>query len=107
MVIGHNTDIEGFELAIKHTNYDIVGKNIYIRRWRSFSINNFLALNNMSVKKIFISNRTQSKAENLKKNFNEIEIIRWGTIPDFDMIINATSLGLKNDENIIFRLFKN
>ena len=60
-----------------------------------------VALNNMNVKKIFISNRTQSKAENLKKTFNEIEIIEWGTIPDFDMIINATSLGLKKNENII------
>ena len=27
-VIGHNTDIEGFELAIKHTNYDVVGKKV-------------------------------------------------------------------------------
>ena len=60
----------------------------------------------MRAKKIFISNRTQSKAENLKKNFNEIEIISWGTIPDFDMIINATSLGLKNDENIILEILK-
>ncbi len=101
MVIGHNTDIEGFELAIKHSNYDIVGKNILILGAGGVSPSIILALNNMSVKKIFISNRTQSKAENLKKNFNEIEIIRWGTIPDFDMIINATSLGLKNDENII------
>ena len=49
----------------------------------------------MNAKKYFISNRTQSKAENLKKTFNEIEIVKWGTIPDFDMIINATSLGLK------------
>ena len=46
------------------------------------------------------SNRTQSKAENLKKTFNEIQIVEWGVIPDFDMIINATSLGLKKDENI-------
>ena len=41
------------------------------------------------------------KSKILKKTFNEIEIIKWGTITDFDMIINATSLGLKNDENII------
>ena len=41
MVIGHNTDIEGFELAIKNTNYDIVGKNILILgAGRSFAINN-------------------------------------------------------------------
>jgi shikimate dehydrogenase len=99
-VIGHNTDIEGFELAIKHTNYDVVGKKVLILGAGGVSPSIIVALNNMSAKKIFISNRTQSKAENLKKTFNEIEIVKWGTIPDFDMIINATSLGLKNDENI-------
>ncbi len=100
MVIGHNTDIEGFELAIKHINYDVVGKKVLILGAGGVSPSIVVALNNMSAKKIFISNRTQSKAENLKKIFNEIEIVKWGTIPDFDMIINATSLGLKNDENI-------
>jgi shikimate dehydrogenase len=101
MVIGHNTDIEGFELAIKHTNYDVDGKNVLILGAGGVSPSLVVALNNMNAKKIFISNRTHSKAENLKKTFNDIEIIKWGTIPDFDMIINATSLGLKNDENII------
>ena len=100
MVIGHNTDIEGFELAIKHTNYDIVGKNILILGAGGVSPSIILALNNLNVKKILISNRTHSKAENLKKIFNEIEIIKWGTFTDFDMIVNATSLGLKEDENI-------
>ena len=101
MVIGHNTDIEGFELAIKHTNYDIIGKNVLILGAGGVSPSIIVALNNMNVKKILISNRTQSKAENLKKTFNEIEIIEWGTTPDFDMVINATSLGLKKNENII------
>ena len=100
MVIGHNTDIEGFELAIKHTNYDIVGKKVLILGAGGVSPSIILALNNMGAKKILISNRTQSKAENLKKTFNEIKVVKWGTIPDFDMIINATSLGLNNNENI-------
>ncbi len=100
MVIGHNTDIEGFELAIKHTNYNVVGKKVLILGAGGVSPSIVLALKNMSAKKIFISNRTLSKAENLKKTFNEIEIVKWGTIPDFDMIINATSLGLKHEDNI-------
>ena len=100
MTIGHNTDIEGFELAIKHTNYDIVGKKVLVLGAGGVSPSIIVALNNMSAKKIFISNRTLSKAENLKKSFNEIEIIKWGTFTDFDMIVNATSLGLKEDENI-------
>ena len=100
MVIGHNTDIKGFELAIKHTNYDIFEKKVLILGAGGVSPSIIVALNNMGVKKIFISNRTQSKAENLKKTFSEIEVVKWGTMPDFDMIINATSLGLKNDESI-------
>ena len=87
-------------MAIKHTNYDIVGKNILILGAGGVSPSIILALNNLNVKKILISNRTHSKAEYLKKIFNEIEIIKWGTFTDFDMIVNATSLGLKEDENI-------
>ena len=29
-IIGHNTDIDGFELAIKETNYDVRGKKVLI-----------------------------------------------------------------------------
>jgi shikimate dehydrogenase len=54
----------------------------------------------MKVSKIKISNRTKEKAENLKKFFKNIEIIEWGEVPDFDMIINATSVGLKKEDNI-------
>ena len=50
--------------------------------------------------KITISNRTKEKAENLKKLFKNIEIIEWGKFSDFDMIINATSLGLKKEDNL-------
>ncbi len=34
------------------------------------------------------------KANNLKEFFKEINIIDWGDLPKFDMIINATTLGL-------------
>ena len=53
----------------------------------------------MKVAKIFLSNRTKKKAEELKKTFSNLEIVNWGEMPEFNMIINATSLGLnKNDE---------
>jgi len=35
-----------------------------------------------------------------KNVFNNIIVIDWGEVPDFDMIINATSLGLKEDDEI-------
>ena len=59
-----------------------------------------LALKRLKVSKITISNRTKEKAENLKKMYLDLEIIDWGGTPGFDMIINATSLGLKNDDQI-------
>ena len=36
----------------------------------------------------------------LKDSFKNIKIIDWGEIPNFDMIINATSLGLKETDKI-------
>ena len=56
----------------------------------------------MEASKIFISNRTKIKANNLKNYFKDIDIVDWGNIPDFDMIINATSVGLKNEDGIKF-----
>ena len=50
--------------------------------------------------KIILSNRTRKKAEDLKKIYSDLEIMDWGETPDFNMIINATSLGLKNDDEI-------
>ena len=51
----------------------------------------------MNVSKIIVSNRTKKKAENLKLQFQYLELLDWGDIVDFDVIINATSLGLKNE----------
>ena len=51
----------------------------------------------MNVSKIIISNRTKKKAEDLKSQFHNLDILDWGDINDFDVIINATSLGLNNE----------
>ena len=55
------------------------------------------SLLSMGCKKIFLSNRTFEKAENIKKKFNEVEVLEWKKIPDFDIVINATSVGLKGE----------
>ena len=50
---------------------------------------------------VFPANKIQIiKAIELKKNFPEIEIIKWGDTLDFDIIINATSIGLKEGDEI-------
>ena len=67
------------------------------------------ALINLQARSIVIINRTRENAENLKKNFNKIKIVDWGNIPSVDMIINATSVGLKEEDviNLDFSKIKN
>ncbi len=99
-IIGHNTDVGGFELALKYINYDVKNKKIFILGAGGVVPSIILALKKMKVSKIILSNRTQEKAENLKKINSDLEVLEWGKIPEFDMIINATSLGLKRDDEI-------
>ena len=99
-VIGHNTDISGFELGIKYSKYDVKNKIVFILGAGGVVSSIIIALKKMGAAKIIISNRTKTKAEDLKKIFNELEIIDWEKTPNFDMIINATSIGLKNEEGI-------
>jgi len=99
-VVGHNTDIIGFETSIEKSKYDLVNKKVLILGAGGVVPSIIFALNKMKVSKIIISNRTKEKAQILKKDFKNIEIIEWGEVSDFDMIINATSIGLKKDDNI-------
>ena len=99
-VIGHNTDIIGFETSIKKSKFDIFNKEVLILGAGGVVPSIIFALKKMKVSKIKISNRTKEKADNLKKPFKNIEIIEWGEIPNFDVIINATSIGLKEDDYI-------
>jgi len=100
--IGHNTDIVGFELAIKYSKYDLTNKKIFILGAGGVTPSIIYSLRKMKVSKITLSNRTKEKAKNLKNLFKDIEIVDWGETVDFDMIINATSIGLKNEDGIKF-----
>ena len=99
-VLGHNTDISGFELAMRGKNYDIKGKKIFILGAGGVVPSIILALKKMGANKIILSNRTKKKAEQLKKTFSDLDIVNWGEIPEFNMIINATSLGLNKEDEI-------
>ena len=97
ILVGHNTDISGFTKAIKDLNFNIEGKKIFILGAGGVVPSIIFALNKMNVSEIIISNRTRQKADDLKSQFKIINVIDWGNIPNFDMIINATSLGLNNE----------
>ena len=108
-IIGHNTDIDGFELAIKDANYDVEGKKVLILGAGGVVPSIIFALYKMRVLSVTISNRTKTKAENLKSLFNDLKIIDWGEASSSDMIINATSIGLKKEDklNLDFSKFQN
>ena len=99
-IIGHNTDIGGFELAIKKIGYNVKNKKIFILGAGGVAPSIIVALKKMGSSQIYLTNRTIQKADKLNEIFPYIKILKWGEIPDFDMIINATSLGLKKDDKI-------
>ena len=109
-IIGHNTDIEGFVKAIKEIKYNIVGKKILIIGSGGVSPSIIFALYKMKAYNIVLSNRTKEKATYLqnfynntiveKYGWNKIKVVKWGDVPEFDIVINATSVGLTKDQKL-------
>tara|TARA_B100000579_G_C22754210_1_gene815551 strand:+ start:405 stop:1205 length:801 start_codon:yes stop_codon:yes gene_type:complete len=98
-IIGHNTDIAGFELGIRYSKYDINNKRVLILGAGGVVPSIIVGLKKMKPKKIILCNRTKQKALDLKKNFEELEIIDWNNLPsEIDVIINATSIGLSKED---------
>ncbi len=98
ILIGHNTDIDGFELSIKKSNYNIANKSVFILGAGGVVPSIIYGLKRMNVSKIILSNRTKEKAVKLRDLFDDLTVVDWGDLPEFDMIINATSLGLKEND---------
>ena len=96
-LVGHNTDIAGFTRAIEKLNFNIQGKKIFILGAGGVVPSIIFALKKMNVSEITISNRTKKKAEDLKVLFEGLKVIEWGKLSDFDVVINATSIGLNNE----------
>ena len=99
-VFGHNTDIDGFENAIKKIHFDFSNKTIFILGAGGVVPSIIYASMKMGSSEIIVSNRTKEKSEKIKNIFDNIKLIDWGEVPNFDVIINATSLGLNKDDKI-------
>ena len=108
-VIGYNTDRPGFSLTIRELfpppsdsmmPTTLQGKNILILGAGGVTSSVIDTLEHENAK-IFLSNRTKKKSEELKKKYAEIEVLDWGKRPLVcDIVINTTSIGLTKDEKI-------
>ena len=107
-VVGYNTDREGFALTMRElfpapddkTPAVAQRKNIFILGAGGVTSSIIDALQHEKAK-IFLSNRTKKKAEELKKKYREVEVLDWGKRPTIcDIVINTTSIGLTKDEKI-------
>tara|TARA_Y100001958_G_C21141173_1_gene479860 strand:- start:22 stop:852 length:831 start_codon:yes stop_codon:yes gene_type:complete len=113
-LVGENTDVFGFQAAYlkSFSNQEKKNKKVLIFGAGGVAPSIILALLKSNIVDISLANRTYEKSLFLKKNFKEIKVIRWEDcskeIGKFDIIINATSLGLKTSDNfqIDFNTFK-
>ena len=99
-VIGDNTDVFGFVESIKYQSINLKNKTALILGGGGVVPSIISALEELCIKNIFLMNRTFKKIEKLKKNFPKIKLLNWGEINEFDIIINATSIGLNMDDEI-------
>ena len=103
VVIGDNTDVGGFKQSLEYINYNVKNKKVFILGAGGVAPSILKALEKLGAAKVYISNRTKEKAKDLESYYKislGLETLDWGQSPDFDIIINATSLGLKNNDKI-------
>ena len=109
-VIGENTDVFGLQAAYFKKIDSVINKKALVIGAGGVSPSVILSLQKTGIKNISIINRTHEKCLFLKKKFGYIKILPWNMlqseIANFDIIINATSLGLKNGQEFDFNFSK-
>ena len=105
-VVGENTDVYGLQAAYLKEIDKTSNKKALVIGAGGVSPSVILSMQKSGIRDISITNRTNEKCIFLKKKFKILNIIPWKNIEsqvkDFDVIINATSLGLKNGEDFKF-----
>ena len=109
-IVGENTDVFGLQAAYLKEVDNINRKNVLVIGAGGVSPSVILSLEKCGVKNISIANRTEDKCIFLKKKFKYLNIINWvnlkNELKNYDIIINATSLGLKNGQDFNFNFDK-
>ena len=105
-LIGENTDVFGLQAAYLKEITNIENKKVLVIGAGGVSPSVIFSLQKSKIKNIGIVNRTHEKSIFLKKRFSFLSILEWKSlkqeISKFDIIINATSLGLKNGNDFEF-----
>ena len=105
-IIGENTDVFGLQAAYLKEIDNSSNKKVLIIGAGGVAPSIILSIQKSGITNISITNRTNEKCIFLKKKFRFLNIISWKNLEDeiknYDIIINATSLGLKNGEDFNF-----
>jgi shikimate dehydrogenase len=105
-VIGENTDVYGLQAAYLKEIDNNLNKKALVIGAGGVSSSVILSIKKSGIKNISVTNRTEEKCIFLKKKFTFLNIIPWlnfkSEIKNFDIIVNATSLGLKNGDDFNF-----
>ncbi len=106
IIVGENTDVFGIQAAYLKEISNVKNKKALIIGAGGVSPSMIFALQKSKLQNISIINRTNEKTIFLKKKFNYINILKWKLLEEelknFDIIINATSLGLKDGKDFEF-----
>jgi shikimate dehydrogenase len=109
-LVGYNTDVKGAENAILKVDKDVKGKALVIGAGGAARAC-LVALKNLGINECVVLNRTLNKAEQLALDFKEKLNIKLNCfklnsenlrreVKDANIIVNATSLGMKGNEDL-------
>jgi shikimate dehydrogenase len=105
-VIGENTDVFGLQAAYLKEITSAENKKALVIGAGGVSPSVIFSLQKSKITNITTVNRTREKSIFLKKRFNFLHVLDWKSLPkelsNFDIIINATSLGLKDGVDFDF-----
>ena len=109
-LIGDNTDQIAFRETIKELILSNKDTNVFLIGAGGVASSVLFALRNLvgMYGKIYLTNRTKSKAIDLENSDNgylyvdkpKTEVLDWGEVPNATLVINTTSVGLIKGENM-------
>ena len=106
-LVGYNTDVDGFDEMSYSKGITFKDKKVVLIGAGGAARAVLYYLKDQNVDQLYLTNRTLSKAETVKKDFkkvmDKISIVEWNSeekkrvVKASDIIINATPLGMENE----------